>query len=166
MSGSPLSSIEDLRISFGTRTSDVRAVDGVDLEIRPGEVVGLVGESGSGKSVTARSIMRLVPMPPGKLVSGRILFHGRGSADAARAGDGGSPRQPDLMIFQDPMTFLNPALHRWRAGQRGYPAPSGSRPVRGPRRGRSGSSGKSASRTPSCATAPTRISSRADSGSA
>ena len=53
----PLLEIEDLRISFGTRTSDVRAVDGVNLEIRPGEVLGLVGESGSGKSVTARSIM-------------------------------------------------------------------------------------------------------------
>ena len=65
MTESPLLRIEDLRISFGTRTSDVRAVDGVDLEIRPGEVLGLVGESGSGKSVTARSIMRLVPMPPG-----------------------------------------------------------------------------------------------------
>ena len=51
-------------MSFGTRTGDVRAVDGVDLEIGQGEVLGLVGESGSGKSVTARSIMRLVPMPP------------------------------------------------------------------------------------------------------
>jgi oligopeptide transport system ATP-binding protein len=104
----PILKIEDLRISFGTRTRDVHAVDGVDLEIFPGEVLGLVGESGSGKSVTARSIMRLVPMPPGKHVSGRILFHGddltalpdreieelRGSRIA--------------MIFQDPMTFLNP----------------------------------------------------------
>ena len=69
MIASPLLEIEDLRISFATRTSDVRAVDGVDLEIRRAKVLGLVGESGSGKSVTARSIMRLVPMPPGKLVS-------------------------------------------------------------------------------------------------
>ena len=91
----PLLEIEDLRISFGTRTSDVRAVDGVDLEIRPGEVLGLVGESGSGKSVTARSIMRLVPMPPGKLVSGRILFHG-GSDLPARTRNGRSARQPHL----------------------------------------------------------------------
>jgi oligopeptide transport system ATP-binding protein len=104
----PILNIEDLRISFTTRTSDVRAVDGVDLEIFPGEVLGLVGESGSGKSVTARSIMRLVPMPPGKHVSGSILFHG---ADLAALPE---REMEDLrgsriaMIFQDPMTFLNP----------------------------------------------------------
>ncbi|MFT4041464.1 MAG: ATP-binding cassette domain-containing protein, partial [Thermomicrobiales bacterium] len=57
----PLLQIEDLRVWFGSRAGDVRAVDGVDLTIKPGEIVGLVGESGSGKSVTARSIMRLVP---------------------------------------------------------------------------------------------------------
>ena len=108
MTAAPLLEIEDLRVSFMTRTSDVRAVDGVDLEIRPGEVLGLVGESGSGKSVTARSIMRLVPMPPGKLVSGRILFHGQ---DLLTLSD---REIEDLrggrisMIFQDPMTFLNP----------------------------------------------------------
>jgi oligopeptide/dipeptide ABC transporter ATP-binding protein len=104
----PILRIEDLRVWFGTRTADVRAVDGVDLEIRPGEVLGLVGESGSGKSVTARAIMRLVPTPPGKLVSGRILYRGN---DLARLPE---RDMEDLrgarisMIFQDPMTFLNP----------------------------------------------------------
>jgi oligopeptide/dipeptide ABC transporter ATP-binding protein len=86
----------------------VRAVDGVDLDIRAGEVLGLVGESGSGKSVTARAIMGLVPMPPGKLVSGRILFDGDDlTALPERAMEelrGGRI----AMIFQDPMTFLNP----------------------------------------------------------
>ena len=108
MTGIPLLRIEDLRVWFGTRTRDVRAVDGVDLTIHPGEVLGLVGESGSGKSVTARSIMRLVPMPPGKLVSGRILFHGddltaipEKAMEELRGGR-------IAMIFQDPMTFLNP----------------------------------------------------------
>jgi peptide/nickel transport system permease protein len=76
LGAAPLLRLDGLKIHFRTRGGDVRAVDGVDLEIRPGEIVGLVGESGSGKSVTARSIMRLVPMPPGKHVGGRILFHG------------------------------------------------------------------------------------------
>ncbi len=104
----PLLRLEDLKIHFGTRGGDVKAVDGVDLDIRPGEIVGLVGESGSGKSVTARSIMRLVPMPPGKHVGGRILFHGQ---DLLGLPD---KQMQDLrggriaMIFQDPMTFLNP----------------------------------------------------------
>jgi oligopeptide/dipeptide ABC transporter ATP-binding protein len=104
----PLLKIEDLRISFVTRTSDVRAVDGMDLEIRAGEVLGLVGESGSGKSVTARSIMRLVPMPPGKLVSGRILFHGEDLAALSEREMEDLRGSRIAMIFQDPMTFLNP----------------------------------------------------------
>ena len=110
MTSSPLLSIEELRISFATRTSDVRAVDGVDLEIRPGEVLGLVGESGSGKSVTARSIMRLVPMPPGKLISGRILFHGVDLTSLPERDMEELRGSRISMIFQDPMTFLNPLL--------------------------------------------------------
>ena len=108
MSEAPLLRIEDLRIWFQTRSAAVRAVDGVDLEIRRGEILGLVGESGSGKSVTARAIMRLVPMPPGKLVSGHIHFY---NDDLTALGE----RQIEelrggriAMIFQDPMTFLNP----------------------------------------------------------
>jgi oligopeptide transport system ATP-binding protein len=108
MSDSPLLRIEDLRISFGTRTSDVRAVDGVDLEIRSGEVLGLVGESGSGKSVTARSIMRLIPTPPGKLVSGRIFFHGEDLTTLPERDMEALRGSRISMIFQDPMTFLNP----------------------------------------------------------
>jgi oligopeptide transport system ATP-binding protein len=104
----PILKIEDLRISFTTRTSDVRAVDGVDLEIFPGEVLGLVGESGSGKSVTARSIMRLVPMPPGKHLSGRILFHGDDLATLPEREMEDLRGSRIAMIFQDPMTFLNP----------------------------------------------------------
>jgi oligopeptide/dipeptide ABC transporter ATP-binding protein len=108
MIAAPLLRIEDLRVWFGTRSGDVRAVDGVDLEIKAGEVLGLVGESGSGKSVTARAIIGLVQMPPGKLVSGRILFHGEDlTALPAKAMEelrGGRI----AMIFQDPMTFLNP----------------------------------------------------------
>ncbi len=104
----PILRIEDLRISFATRTSDVRAVDGVNLEIFPGEVLGLVGESGSGKSVTARSIMRLVPMPPGKHVSGSILFHGDDLSSLSEREMEDLRGSRIAMIFQDPMTFLNP----------------------------------------------------------
>jgi oligopeptide/dipeptide ABC transporter ATP-binding protein len=100
--------IEGLKTYFATRLGDVRAVDGVDLTIRAGETVGLVGESGSGKSVTARSIMRLVPTPPGRYAAGRIMFHGQDllalSERAMQELRGGRIS----MIFQDPMTFLNP----------------------------------------------------------
>ncbi len=104
----PLLRIDGLKIHFGTRGGDVRAVDGVDLDIRPGEIVGLVGESGSGKSVTARSVMRLVPSPPGKRIAGTIRFKGQDLYALSER------EMQDLrggriaMIFQDPMTFLNP----------------------------------------------------------
>ena len=104
----PLLQVEDLRVWFGTRTGDVRAVAGVDLTIRRGEIVGLVGESGSGKSVTARSIMRLVPMPPGRVVSGRILFDGDDLLELPEREMESLRGGRISMIFQDPMTFLNP----------------------------------------------------------
>src|SRR5215211_4938833 len=87
---------------------DVLAVDGVDLTIRPGETVGLVGESGSGKSVTARSIMRLVPVPPGRYAGGRILFEGKDLLEVSEAEMRDIRGGKISMIFQDPMTFLNP----------------------------------------------------------
>ncbi|MFN8592960.1 MAG: ABC transporter ATP-binding protein [Thermomicrobiales bacterium] len=108
MSDAPLLQIDDLRVWFETRTAAVRAVDGVDLQIRAGEVLGLVGESGSGKSVTARSIIRLVPMPPGKLVSGQILFHGDDLTLLDERAMQDLRGRSIAMIFQDPMTFLNP----------------------------------------------------------
>ncbi|MFM9106467.1 MAG: ABC transporter ATP-binding protein [Chloroflexota bacterium] len=104
----PVLAIEDLKIWFSTRAGDVRAVDGVTLTIAPGEVVGLVGESGSGKSVTARSVMRLVPSPPGRHAGGEIRFRGQDLLALSER------EMQDLrggrisMLFQDPMTFLNP----------------------------------------------------------
>jgi oligopeptide/dipeptide ABC transporter ATP-binding protein len=104
----PVLAIEDLRIWFKTRAGDVKAVDGVTLTIAPGEVVGLVGESGSGKSVTARSIMRLVPAPPGRHVGGAVRFRGQ-DLYALSEGEMQDLRGGRIaMIFQDPMTFLNP----------------------------------------------------------
>ncbi len=106
----PLLDIRGLRTHFLTEAGVAKAVDGVDLSIYPGEVLGLVGESGSGKSVTALSVLRLIPEPPGKIVGGEIMFRGRDllklDYDAIR-----HVRGKDIgMIFQEPMTSLNPVF--------------------------------------------------------
>src|SRR5437867_12684741 len=69
--------VKDLRTYFETEDGVVKAVDGVSFELKQGETLGIVGESGSGKSVANLSLMRLIPEPPGKIVSGSIIFHGR-----------------------------------------------------------------------------------------
>src|SRR3989442_2006409 len=105
-----LLSVKDLRVHFETEDGTIKAVDGISFEVKRGETLGIVGESGSGKTVANLSIMRLIPEPPGKIVSGSIEFDGR---DILKL----SPR--DLreirgchiaMIFQDPMTSLNPFM--------------------------------------------------------
>src|SRR3989441_10117143 len=102
--------VKDLRTYFETEDGVVKAVDGVSFEVRQGETLGIVGESGSGKSVANLSLMRLIAEPPGKIVSGSIRFRGR---DIRRL----SPREVRAirgkqiaMIFQDPMTSLNPFM--------------------------------------------------------
>ncbi len=110
MPDDPLLKIENLKTSFFTFRGEVKAVDGVSFEIFPGETLGLVGESGCGKSVTSLSILRLIESPPGKIVDGRILF---GDRDLAKATEEKLRRirgKEISMIFQDPMTSLNP-LH-------------------------------------------------------
>ncbi|MBA2520052.1 MAG: ABC transporter ATP-binding protein [Chloroflexia bacterium] len=108
--GQPLLDVKGLRTQFFTQDGVVKAVDDVSFYIMPGETLGVVGESGSGKSMTGLSIMRLIPNPPGKIVSGEIIFNGKDiikmSDDQVR-----SIRGNDIaMIFQDPMTSLNPVL--------------------------------------------------------
>ena len=102
--------VRNLKTYFQTEAGIAKAVDGVNFDIFPGEVVGLVGESGSGKSVTALSILRLIPDPPGKIVDGSIVFKGRDllklSWDEIRAVRG----KEISMIFQEPMTSLNPVF--------------------------------------------------------
>jgi len=102
--------IENLKVGFDTEAGLVRAVDGVSLRIEKGRTVGLVGESGCGKSVTATSILRLVPSPPGKIMGGQIRFNG---VDLLKLRSDEMPkiRGKDIaMIFQDPMTSLNPVF--------------------------------------------------------
>ena len=77
MSAPALLSVEGVSVDLPTPRGNLRAVDQVDLQIAPGQTVGIVGESGCGKSVTALSIMKLIPQPPGKIVEGEILYNGR-----------------------------------------------------------------------------------------
>jgi oligopeptide/dipeptide ABC transporter ATP-binding protein len=102
--------VKDLQTHFFTREGVVRAVDGISFSVDPGQTLGIVGESGCGKSVTALSIMGLIPKPPARIVNGSITFEGR---DLTRLPE----RQLEdvrgneiAMIFQDPMTSLNPTL--------------------------------------------------------
>src|SRR5262245_46451749 len=107
---SPLLSVRDLRTYFRVDQQLARAVDGVSFDVKTGEVLGLVGESGSGKTVTALSILRLIPDPPGLIAGGQVLFDGR---DLTRLSDVElrQVRGKEIaMIFQEPMTALNPVL--------------------------------------------------------
>ena len=102
--------IADLRTWFFTRDGVVRAVDGVSFHVIPGETLAIVGESGCGKSVTALSVLRLIPSPPGRVVSGAIRFAGRDLLTVSEA-EMRQVRGNDIsMIFQEPMTSLNPVL--------------------------------------------------------
>jgi oligopeptide transport system ATP-binding protein len=105
-----LLSVKGLRTVFQTKGKSVAAVCGVDFDLNHGETLGIVGESGSGKSVTMQSVMRIVPSPPGRVVAGTVMFEGRDllqlNKDEMRKVRG----KEVAMIFQDPMTSLNPVL--------------------------------------------------------
>jgi oligopeptide/dipeptide ABC transporter ATP-binding protein len=106
----PLLSISDLVVEFKTEDGIVHAVDGVSYELFPGEILGIVGESGSGKSVSTLALLGLIPQPPGRVASGVAMFKGR---DLLKLGkrDLREVRGNEVaMIFQDPMTSLNPVL--------------------------------------------------------
>src|SRR5687768_12221973 len=105
-----LLSVENLATQFSTSSGLVRAVDGVSWDVQEGETVALVGESGCGKSVTALSIMRLVSEPAGRIVSGRIMFKGRTLLDLTEEEMRKVRGREIGMIFQEPMTSLNPVL--------------------------------------------------------
>src|SRR5690242_9584418 len=106
----PLLDVRDLHTEFRTGAGTVRAVDGISYAVEPGETVAVVGESGSGKSVGALSILRLIPNPPGRIIGGEVMFNGRDlmklSEEEMRQVRGGEIG----MVFQEPMTSLNPVL--------------------------------------------------------
>ncbi len=106
----PLLEVKDLQTQFFTQDGVVKAVNGISYELSEGETLGIVGESGSGKSVGVMSLMRLIPTPPGKIVGGEVLFEGtdllKVSDDEIRSVRGNKI----AMIFQDPMTSLNPVI--------------------------------------------------------
>jgi oligopeptide transport system ATP-binding protein len=106
----PLLQVKNLRTEFVTQDGIVHAVNGVSFDLEEGETLGVVGESGCGKSVSVLSVMRLIPQPPGRIAEGEVLFQGqdllRVSEDAIRRVRGNKI----AMIFQDPMTSLNPVL--------------------------------------------------------
>lgn len=110
MNPETLLSIRNLRTYFDTREGAVKAVDGISLTLRPRESLGIVGESGSGKSVAMLSILKLIPQPPGRIVSGEALFEGRNLLDLPEDSLREIRGNKISMIFQDPMTSLNPFL--------------------------------------------------------
>lgn len=102
--------VNNLKTYFYTSSGVVKSVDGVSFSLDKGETLGIVGESGSGKSVTASSIMRLVPSPPGKIVGGDIIFDGRDVLGLSQKELLDLRGKDIAMIFQDPMTALNPVF--------------------------------------------------------
>ena len=102
--------IKDLRTYFYTEDGEVRAVDGLRYDVKKGESVGLVGESACGKSVSALSIMRLIPYPPGIIVGGEVTFKGQDLLQVSEAEMRHIRGNRIAMIFQEPMTSLNPVL--------------------------------------------------------
>ncbi len=106
----PLLSIQNLKTYFYLTGGVLKAVDGVSLDIYPGETVGIVGESGSGKSVTALSIMRLIPMPPGRIVEGKIFLGGENLLEKSEEQYRQIRGRSIAISFQDPMTYLNPVM--------------------------------------------------------
>ena len=116
--------VEGLQVQFPTRDGAVRAVDGVDFHVAPGETLGIVGESGSGKTVTSLSLLRLAP-PPARITAGRVVFEGEDLVTASPARLAAIRGRRMAMIFQNPATSLNPVLSigrqlseilRWHTG--------------------------------------------------
>ena len=102
--------VEDLRTYFTTRWGTVKAVDGISFDLRRGETLGIVGESGCGKSVTMLSLMRLIPIPPGRIVSGKIILDGDDILQISEQEMARIRGSKIALIIQDPMTSLNPVF--------------------------------------------------------
>jgi oligopeptide/dipeptide ABC transporter ATP-binding protein len=106
----PLLSVRDLVVEFATEDGIVHAVNGVSYDVYPGEVLGVVGESGSGKSVSVMSLLGLIPEPPGRIASGEAIFEGSDLLKLSKKQRRQVRGDDVAMVFQDPMTSLNPVL--------------------------------------------------------
>ena len=116
--------VRDLRTQFDTLDGVVRAVDGVSFDLARGETLGIVGESGCGKSVTALSILRLIPPETGRIASGSIRFGGEDLTQLSEEAMKRLRGHRISMIFQEPMTSLNPVLTVGTQGARDAPLPA------------------------------------------
>ena len=110
MQNEPILRVEDLQTHFFNLSGVVKAVDGISFQLRPGETLGIVGESGSGKSMTAWSILGLVPKPAGRIVGGRILYRGENLLEKSDAAMRQIRGKGICMVMQDPSTSLNPVF--------------------------------------------------------
>ena len=110
MSKQPFFSIRDYRLNFNTFDGVYQVLDGVNLNLERGQSLGIVGETGCGKSVTVRNILGLLPSPPAEVISGQILFEGRDLLKVSKAEMQLIRGVEIAMIFQDPMTYLNPVF--------------------------------------------------------
>jgi oligopeptide/dipeptide ABC transporter ATP-binding protein len=106
----PILSIRDLAVEFRTDDGIVHAVDGITYDVLPGETLGIVGESGSGKSVSTMALLGLIPQPPGRIVSGTAMFKGKDLLKLKKRELRQFRGEEVAMVFQDPMTSLNPVL--------------------------------------------------------
>ena len=106
----PLLQVQDLTVRFDVLDGLVHAVNGISYNLNEGETLGIVGESGCGKSVSVLSMMRLIPQPPGKIIAGQVLYRGRNLLDLNDAEMQHVRGKEIAMVFQDPMTCLNPVL--------------------------------------------------------
>ena len=111
MQDEPILKVEDLQTYFFTRSGIVKAVDGISFELGKGETLGIVGESGSGKSMTAWSILGLVPKPAGRIVGGRILYQGEDLLNKSESEMQRIRGSGICMVMQDPLTSLNPVFN-------------------------------------------------------
>src|SRR2546423_3444601 len=110
MAAEALLSIRDLAVEFKTDDGIVHAVDGITYDVFPGETLGIVGESGSGKSVSTLALLGLIPQPPGRIVSGTAMFKGKDLLKLKKRELRAFRGEEVAMVFQDPMTSLNPVL--------------------------------------------------------
>ena len=159
--GPPLLSIQDLVVRFRTHEGTIYAVNGVTFDLQPGETLGLVGESGCGKSVTSLAIMGLLPKPAGRIEGGQVIFDGIDLGTLSERDMRDIRGREIAMIFQDPMTSLNPVLTIEEQMVETIQAHKKVGEGRGPRSGRSSCSRWSASPSRKGARRATRTSSQA-----